>query len=311
MASLSFNIYGYQIKITGFDFPLNELKVTRDFKFFAANALESVDLEIKIQKLNDYKLQGFPIGRTSMCQVRQLSISRRQLVYRKNDQILALVSDNSATSPRRIEIKAANAEIIDDILYFLINSCSGEYLDKSGLMRIHALSYRSNVKGGLVYGFPGAGKSTVAMGLLENESVQIFSDEISIFDIEKHLLLPFPIRLAVTDVKNTTGLSTKFTYFFNTKFLVDLDNEKIAKSRALTHFHFLDVSKKPALYYLCCIFLGIGLIQMWEYLFRFNNFPSLYRIAINRIKLCRQLRSYNLNFLDRNLTLEKKLKILL
>lgn len=311
MDSLDFNIYGYLINITSADFPVNELKVSRDFKFFAENTAGRPTLKIKIQRLRDIKIRGIPIGKTSMCQVRQVSIGCRQLVYRKDGQILALVNDTSETSLRSIEINAATAEIIDDVLYFVINSCSGEYLDKSGLMRIHALSYSSKSRGGLVYGFPGAGKSTVALGLLKNQTVKIFSDEVSIFDIEKKVLLPFPIRLAIADRNDAVGVSTKFTYFFNVKYLIPLDSEKIAKSRNLTHFHFLDNSKKPVPYYLLCIVLGIGLIQMWEYLVRLNNFSALFRIVFNRFKLCRLLRSYNLNFLDRNLSLEEKLKILL
>lgn len=311
MNSLNFNIYGYQIKVTSAEFPVSELKVGFDFKFFAENEPDKLNLEIKIRRLSEISLRGFPIGKTSMCQVRQVSTGRRQLVYQKNGTILALVNDNSETALRSIEIDAANIEIIDDVLYFLINSCSGEYLDTAGLMRIHALSYNSGDRGGLVYGLPGAGKSTIALGMLKNTGVQIFSDEVSIFDIKKKVLLPFPIRIAIADASDTAGLSTKFTYFFNTKYLIGLDNEKISHPRSLTHLHVLDISKKPVLYHLFCIVSGIGLIQMWEYIVRFNNFSTLLKITINRLKLCRLLSSYNFGFLDRNLAIEEKLKILL
>lgn len=311
MDLLNFNIYGYCIEISSTDYPLRDLKVCSDFRFFAVKDAGHPKLQIKIKKLETFTLRGIAIGKTSMCQVRQVSVSHRQLVYRKDDQTLALVNDSSDSNLRKIEINAANAAIIDDVLYFIVNSCSGEYLDYKGLMRIHALSFSSPNRGGVVYGFPGAGKSTVAVGLLQNESVRIFSDEISILDINNQMLLPFPIRLAVAEISDKTGLATKFNYFFNTKYLISLDNEKIAQRCGLTHFHFLDNSKKPIFYYLLSIVLGIGLIQMWEYLVRFNNLPTLLRIAFNRFRLCRLLCASRFGYLDRNLSLEEKLKALL
>lgn len=306
-----FNIYGYCIKIISIDFSLSELKVNSDFEFFSCAVVANPDLLIEVKKLTDLRLRGLPIGKTAMCEVRQLSLHRRQLVYRKQEQILALVNDLSDSARRLIEINAADSAIIDDVLYFLINSCCGEYLDKKGLMRIHALSYTSQGRGGVVYGFPGAGKSTVALGLVKNGNVRIFSDEISIYDLENKVLLPFPIRMAVADISEKAGLSIKFTYFFNTKYLVGLEKDKIATTGKLTHFYFLDRSKKPVLFYLVSILLGIGLIQMWEYFFRFNNISTLIKITVNRLKLCRIIFSHKPGFLDRNLSLEEKLKTLL
>lgn len=306
-----FNIYGYCIKILSSDFSLSELKVNSDFEFFSSAVAENPDLQIVVKKLTEVRLRGFPIGKTSMCEVRQVSLQLRQLVYRKHEKILAVVNDSSDSKNRLVEINAADNAIIDDVLYFLINSCCGEYLDKKGLMRIHALSYSTKNRGAVVFGFPGAGKSTVALGLMKNAGVRIFSDEISIYDINKRVMLPFPIRIAVTDISEKAGFATKFTYFFNTKYLVNLEKDKISTSCKLTHFHFLDRSRKPVLFYLISILLGIGLIQMWEYLLRFNNIPALFRIAKNRLKLCRILLLYKPSFLDRNLLLEEKLKILL
>ena len=311
MNTQGFNIYGYCIKIMSTEFSLSELKVNDDFKLFSTTVEENPDVLIVIKKLTDLRLRGFRIGKTAMCEVRQLSLHCRQLVYRKHEKILALVNDSSVSKRRLIEINAADNAILDDVLYFLINSCCGEHLDKKGLMRIHALSYSSNDRCGVVYGFPGAGKSTVAIGLMKSSDVRIFSDEISIYDIENKVLLPFPIRIAVNDIYEKVGLATKFTYFFNTKYLVGLEKDKIATSRKLTHLHFLDWSRKPVLFYLISMLLGIGLIQMWEYFLRFNNIPTLFRITVNRLKLCRILFSYKPHFLDRNLSLEEKLKILL
>lgn len=308
MNSIYFNIYGFGIKISSFDFSLEALKVNQDFGYFKTKPEQKSLLEISIKNLTVTTLSGIIIGKTGMCDVRQLSLNRRQLVFRHNQGILALVDDFSSGKGRRIDLSAANESVIDDVLYFLVNACAGEFLDSAGLVRIHALTFSCNDRAGLVFGFPGAGKSTVAVELLKIDGVRIYSDEISVFDIKNKLLLPYPIRIAVTEKPKHSSTDTKFTYFFNTKYLISLETSKIAKSGPLTNLYFLDKTRRPAIFYFLSIVLGLGLIQMWEYLLRLNNPSTLIRIFGNRIKLCMYLKKFEPRFLTRELSLAEKIK---
>ena len=311
MSSLYFNVYEYKIIIESEEFNTNKLKINLDFDYFCSTKNLKNDLSIKIHKLHSFERKGFFIGKTFMCEVRQVTLNKRQLIYREKSTVLAVVNDISSGKKREVDIFALNQEIIDDILYFLINSCVGEYLDCSGLVRLHAFSYTSLNQTGLVYGPSGSGKSTLVISLLKHESVKIYSDEITIFDIKNKVLLPYPIRIATADLRTSGEVLTKFTYFFNVKNLIPIPKNRIAIKKALTHFYCLSYLKKPKIYYLFCIIVGFGLIQMWEYLLRINNPKSIYKILRNRIKLCIILNEYTLLTLNRTSSIEDKTSSLL
>lgn len=311
MNSVFFNIYNYKIKIESSEFDTDQLKINHDFDYFSSISDSNYQLSIRINKLSNFIEKGFFIGKTFMCEVRQVSYNERQLIYRNKSIILAVVKDLTSSEPRQIEIFAQNQEIIDDVLYFLIHSCVGEYLDYSGLVRIHALSYKSIDQTCIVYGPSGSGKSTLALSLLNHDSVKIYSDEITILDIKNKVLLPYPIRIATADFKPTAEKLYKFTYFFNLKNLVPIEKNRIASENPLTHFYCLADIKKPKIFYFFNIMFGLGLIQMWEYMLRLNNFKTLLKIFINRFKLCLILKNYTFFTIQKQASLEEKTRILL
>ena len=311
MEPVFFDIYGFKISLKSDAFTLDEFKIKIDFSHFLVAATNDEHLTVKISKLGNIKFSGIKIGQTSMCEVRQVSYNRRQLVYRSQSTVLAVVNDFSKSKKREIEILAENSLVTDDILYFLINACVGEYIESNGFVRIHALSYRSAEKTGLLYGLPGAGKSTLALNLLKHPSVTVFSDEISVFDLSRKILLPYPIRISTPDSVASIPSSSKFTYFFNTKNLITVEPTQLAASARITDVYCLDQLQNFKISYMILITLGIGLIQMREYLIRPNNIPILSKILLNRLKFCFYIRTYKFQFLKRELPIEEKIKILL
>ncbi len=304
-----FNIYGYTIRIESSDYDLSKLKMSEDFRYFQCEKSADSRLQVQISQVttiakSDFK--GFKIGRTEMCEVRQVSFSTRQLIYRCQNETLAVVSDR-AKKIRYIEVKTLNCEILEDVLYFLINSCVGEHMDSNGLMRIHAVSFKKSDKIGLIYGSQGSGKSTLALSLLALDVVQLYSDEVSVFDIKNKTLHPYPIRIASLDLPADKPSLSKFNYFFNKKKLVAIPPAKIALSGALTHLYSLNQAKSsvgPSL------IVGIGLIQMWEYLLRFNNLPTLVKIFVNRIQMIFLLARYPFIRISRNSSLSAKIELI-
>lgn len=302
MSAVYFDIYKYKLKIESADFDVNQLKIIQDFDFFIQTHNEQPNLEVNIFKYREFKKKGILIGSTRMCKVRQISLSKRQLIYTYNGETLAVVEDQALPCNRKISLWAKNPEVIDDILYFLINSCVGEHLDLNSYMRIHALSCQSTGKTSLIYGLPGAGKSTLAAEILQNTSFRIFSDEISILNLNSKTLLPYPIRVGISNQSSVQkNTDVKFVYFFETKFLVKIPQNKISSESKISHFFYLSQNPVSSAQLAAQLVSGVGLIQMWEYFLRPNNLNSIFKIFINRLKLVSILFSLPRKHLQKNL----------
>ncbi|MBY0552880.1 hypothetical protein K2P97_00010 [bacterium] len=307
MNSVFFNVYNYKIKIISTDFKPENFKIIQDFEFFQSAESTQNNLEIKVLSFSSFQKKGIFIGRTRMCEVRQISLSKRQLIYIYNDETLAVVEDNSHRS-RKVTLWAKNTEVVDDILYFLINSCVGEFLDLNGKMRIHALSCRSSLKSSIVYGRPGSGKSTLAYSLLKSEHFSIFSDEITLLNLQDQKLIPYPVRLGIThETQSHKTTDKKFIYFFKTKFLIKIPSEKIAKTSQVNNFYYLNEGPLSSVNLAAQLLMGTGLIQMWEYLLRPNNCLTILKIFINRVKLVSILSRLPRSHLSRDLNIEASL----
>lgn len=321
---LTLDVYGYKVLIKSDLYNCDHLKAAIDFDHFRLNKSQlNYNLIISLQHLKNYQTSGLYIGKTKMCRVRQKSFNCRELEYIHNLQTLAIVNDDTSEKTRQLTINAINLDVIDDILYFFINSSVGEYLDYNGLMRLHALSYTLDGHANLIHGAPGFGKSTLAIELIKNADTKIFSDEISVFDLSKNLLQPYPMRIACSEMMSSEleTQNVKFTYFFNKKYLTNIEKNKIASPAALQNIYLLintnssglckakaSLFQKVRLSYE--IIFGTGLIQMWEYFLRLNNPHIFCRILFNRIKLV--FRIWNVQFytVNRRFSLKEKLNSL-
>lgn len=324
-SQLVLNIYGYLVLIQSDLFTCENLKAAKDFQHFREiKSYSEYHLRVSLRPLKSLKTSGFYIGKTKMCRVRQKSFNRRELEYIHNNQTMAIVDDLTAAKTRQLDIKALNIDVIDDILYFFLNSSAGEHLEYNGMMRLHALSFTVSDKAILVHGSPGYGKSTLALELIKNPQVKIFSDEITILNLNTYFLYPYPMRIAsVENLSLQSGSqSIKFTYFFNKKSLVTVEPSKVATPTRLNYLYkILNLNKnyplKSEIRVLqkiklsLEIFLGAGLIQMWEYLLRLNNLHVIVRILINRIKLICYLWNIKSFTLNKNCNLNDKVNSLL
>ena len=293
-STLSFDVYGFKFQINSGDFDLNLLNIKKEFQFFAVDRLNNpADLDVKLMKFTDRSHAGIHLFKTRMCSVYQLSFSKREYFYRTEDGNKAYLTDQFDSGKRIGILNTDSLELASDILYFYLNSTVGEYLDSIGLMRIHAFSYSINEETGLIYGRPGTGKSTIALKYLESSDAHIYSDEITLLNLKDKCLYPFPLRMATHDPV-LDNLDQKFNYFFKTKYLLEIPPERIAKKSELKSIRLLSAKEIPLSKtgFLIEIIAGTGLIQMTEFLLRFNNWLTLFKILINRLRLALFLSTY-------------------
>lgn len=296
MNALYFDIYDYRIEIKSSSHALKNLKVNADFSFFSTEKNFNNHLQIKIAEFTPFEKRGLFIGKTRMCEVRQTGVCERQLIYSSHGRTLAVVYDKSCGWQRQIHMQVQAPEAIDDILYFIINSCAGEYLDAHGIMRVHAFSYMTE-EATLVYGASGTGKSTLALAVLSSTTALLYSDEISLYDLNRRCLLPYPLRISVAESAGEASEALKFNIYFDKKNLIPIPAARIAPASLLTETFILSpmaagqysLNTWGRVQFVFNLLAGAGLIQMWEYLLRLNNFSVLIKILGNRARLASHL----------------------
>ena len=129
MNTLYFKLYDYNVEVKSSDTPLKHLKINSELAFFSVFKSEASHLIVHISDIPVLFREGLYIGKTKTCEVRQVSLSRRQLIYEKIGRTTAIVTDDTNNAVREIELLAQNQETIDEILLKLIVSCARETLE--------------------------------------------------------------------------------------------------------------------------------------------------------------------------------------
>jgi len=328
MTRINFNFYGFQVLIASVFYNEEDLVFVNDFSYFKQKNEKNKNFNLKIylSKLSHFSKHGVRIGTTRLSEFRQIDFKTRQYIYNKNSKSIATSFDRISKKNRFFHLKSNEAQAINEILYYYILSVVGEYFDTIGLMRVHACSFAQVNDGStVVWGLPGAGKSTLATLLTlfeDSRQLQVLSDEMSLIELNKKIVCPFPMRFSLK--KETALLINKMLdsteskkisfgtkgFFFDKKLTVDCQASLFSQlSKApLNNFYVLEKShlfsvekinflSKFKLYYK--LIFGIGLIQMYEYFIRLENLPALIKILHNRIKLCATIHKLPIKILKR------------
>lgn len=309
MKIIFFNFYGFILKIEISHFQSEILNALEQFNFFSA----SVDVQpfnccIKINSATEINIKapGIKIFTTKMCEVRQLSFRKRLMLYKIGNNLVASATDTAKSDYRTIQIEGKDGLLVAEILYYVIMSVTGEYLDKIGFMRLHAASISVAELGKIIWARPGGGKSTIVSNLISSPRIRIFSDELSLVDLSSQKIKPFPLHISLLE-KNEKPTDLK--RFFNLKNKTPVPKEKISHDVPLSHFFVLkrgeenktlELSLGNKIYLYFEIILGLGLIQMTEYFIRFDNIFGLFRIFLNRLLLLKLLNKLALQTIQRN-----------
>lgn len=312
---MQFNFYGLQVKIEFREREIELQSICQDFLYFVSDDLLKSRVEISIVEKKEILPRGICFAKTAMCEVRQLGWFQRQLFYTHHERSVISVLDDERQGRRFLQIEVQDVRYLEEVLYFILNSVVGEYLDASGLMRIHAAALQINQQNYVFTGPCGSGKSTLADYLIRYSKSLIFSDEIALFDLKKKKILPYPIRRAL----NSNSMPSSGLSFFADKELKVIECQQMASPGVFGHLIHLQPSERTQLRSCSLtekiglfwqIFWGLGVIQMWEYLLRVSNIPLLCRIACNRLRLIAFLWTQETEVFERSGAPEDNLKTL-
>lgn len=127
---------------------------------------------------------------------------------------------------KQCTVYGTDTDLVHEIVYLFILSTVGEYLDRRGIHRIHALGVSYNNRGILLLLPSGGGKSTMALELLGHPGFLLLGEDTPLIDRRGHIL-PFPLRLGVRPEQDTgipsQYLRTMQRMEFDPKTLIDIE----------------------------------------------------------------------------------------
>lgn len=277
---LELNIHGYRIKIESYPTSpkSNELLRLLEFDFQQFRVIPPVEqskADLRICVLDSLKAPTFKIP----------VLKRRGLVrfwspgpktwYQKDHQYRALLS---STPLRTLELTFENLECAHENVYLFLLSCIGEFFERRGRHRLHAVGYQS---GSIAFVIPlnsGHGKTTFSNWLLENTSKSVLGDETLFTDGVQ--IWPYPIRRAV---RQEGQLISK-------KQLESWPPDRVSLSP--TPFRLILFRDRfSTLQFFWTFFWGIGNAQMLEYLLRWDTLAWLPQMALKRTLVYFRMRS--------------------
>lgn len=127
---------------------------------------------------------------------------------------------------RKFTIYGTDPNFLQEAFYLLVLSKFGQYCDKNGIFRIHALTFSFGDTAVIMTAGAGGGKSTLALALLESDKFKIISDDEALVNGSGRVL-PLPIRIGTLDENKIKSIPSDYVYEidrmeFGRKYFVDL-----------------------------------------------------------------------------------------
>jgi hypothetical protein len=157
-------------------------------------------------------------------------VTPRNICFRQNDTSFAdYFGRGLAISDRKrgyCTVYAEDDDLLHEITYLYMLSTVGQWLDRRGIHRLHALGVTYRDQGILILLPSGGGKSTTALQLLREPGFRLLSEDTPLID-RSGQILPFPLRLGVR-LDQETGIPPQFLRTmkrmeFDPKKLIDLE----------------------------------------------------------------------------------------
>lgn len=291
--SVHLNIHGLRIECQAESSELLQ-DLVRPFRYFLVESGPSDYRVIVLEEAPDYA--AFPELPASF-------VTPRNVVYRDGSQKIidyfgkGIVLEKEGTSSYWIQCESRN--LISEIFYLLVLSLLGQFCDRKGFLRIHALALAKNDTAVLLLLPQGGGKSTMASAMLNDPSIYYISDDDPILDRQGRIL-PFPRPIGYLNEKALAGIPQEFIYSidrmeFGMKYYVDCDywNNRIEKRPLDKIILFVGrrvlngqprIQKASTFLALSTLMrdavVGIGLYQGLEFLFSQSSWDALGKIPV-------------------------------
>ncbi len=290
-----FDFYGIGVELNSTD-PMISEWIGRDFKYFSRKSRPLVKKLISI----DCQHRAFPFERRPY--LKSKSIGPRCTTYK--DAKFTWVDYYSGQcmvrwnfSEESGEIWSADAHLLYEVCYLLILSRTGEWLDYQGIHRLHASAVATNGRATLVVMPSGGGKSTLAMGLMSEPSIEFMSDDMPLVQSDGEVLA-FPSRLGLlalpTEMQNPKYARQVHRREHGSKWLVDADiyNDRIAGRAHVRTLIFgsRKLNGAPNIYrasrikafkmLIASLVVGVGIPQLVEYFLRLDWRDNLTKVPL-------------------------------
>jgi hypothetical protein len=299
----SFDVYQYRFTIrSSFAAPLGHLR--QDFEYFAAASPtpDSVLIELFDADPPFDQIPGVDAAVYTPRNIVYRSGARRYVDY--HGRALAIQDEAS----RSLQLYSRDANLLYEATYLYLLSQIGQYLDRHGLHRIHALGVVIRDKAVLVLLPMGGGKSTLAVHLLKHPEVKLLSDD-SPFISSNGDALPYPLRIGVLGGSEDTIPAEQRRLIqrmeFGPKYLVNYSyfKDRVAKSAEIglvvlgvrtsgNTCRIEEVSKLAGLR--ACLancVIGVGLFQGLEFILNSSGWELLRQsgVGVSRLLSCYQM----------------------
>lgn len=218
----NFDIHGCKVRVRCLDEDLLA-QVARDFSWFAVDPSggrpnHQIELVVALPPFD-----GLPPVRAAFTTPRNVCFHNgtQTFVHYFGRALAVLDRDRWECT-----VYGTDPVLLHEIAYLQTLSVVGQHLDQRGLHRIHALagSYRGR---GVILMLPsGGGKSTMALGLLENPNFRLLAEDTPVVN-RQATILPFPLRIGVRPGEQT-GVPERYTRTlrrmeFDPKTVIDID----------------------------------------------------------------------------------------
>jgi hypothetical protein len=314
LISVTLDLYGLVIHCKA-ESPELASELIRPFKYFKTDQGHP-EITVIVQKM-DPPYETFPSIAASFS-------TPRNIVYKdKGLKIIdyfgkgLVIQDDSR---REYRLYGREKNFLQEVFYLLTLSLLGQFCDRNGMLRIHALALSYHDKAILMTMPQGGGKSTMALAMLQEGEVKYISDDDPLFD-RRGCILPFPRPLGVSDNWVIKSFPKEYVYQidrmeFGIKYFIENDYWKgRLETKPLKDIYLLSgrrilsgtpsivrCSKREILSALMGnAVIGIGLYQglefiinrsTWEVLAKITTFFKRFYLAL---KLVRVSKTYRFN----------------
>lgn len=185
----------------------------------------------------------------------------------------------------KVSVQGPSDELTDEILYLLMLSFSGELLDQQGWHRIHSAGVTKN---SIASVYPRAslyGKSNYILHCLENKDVQILGDENVLTNGFQVQPFASTVHLKSDRLEKTNSpyyWTRRSKKLWGERFLFRIPADRVSAPVRSFNLYFNSTSR---MLWFCVEFpLGLGVVQMREFMIRPDNLLKLPFIFLSRLR---------------------------